>query len=190
MWIVVEPPEEEPVTLERARMQIRVTTNDGSPGTTPHDAILEDQIRTAREYIEQASGRRFMEQTLERSFSSWPCKLDITPVQSITHIKYIDNDGVLQTLATDQYSLEQNEPPVIHRGFDVIYPVIRYVWNAVTVRVVAGYATADAVPQMAKQAILMLMAHWFENREDTSPVEIRSVPRAVSDLIDRIRVYT
>jgi len=44
--------------------------------------------------------------------------------------------------------------------------------QAATVKVnyVAGYGAATAVPQTIKQAMLMLIAHWFENREAVGTV--------------------
>jgi len=44
--------------------------------------------------------------------------------------------------------------------------------NAVTVRFVAGYGDAGDVPQAIKQAILILIAHWYEQRD---PVEAGNI---------------
>ena len=37
--------------------------------------------------------------------------------------------------------------------------------DAVRIAFDAGYGAADAVPQAIKQAILMIVAHWYEHRE-------------------------
>ena len=49
---------------------------------------------------------------------------------------------------------------------------------------VAGYATADDVPDKFKQGITLLAAHWYENREATiSGTIIRDIPYGVRELV-------
>lgn len=53
----------------------------------------------------------------------------------------------------------------------------------------AGYADAAAVPQGIKQAMLLLVGSWYENREATiSGATIAEVPFAVDALIAPYRV--
>ena len=35
----------------------------------------------------------------------------------------------------------------------------------ITIRAVTGYGAASAVPPLVKQAMLMIVAHWYRNRE-------------------------
>ena len=41
---------------------------------------------------------------------------------------------------------------------------------------------------LAKQAILVLIADWFRNREDSTPVQLYSVPNAFKALCDELAV--
>jgi uncharacterized phiE125 gp8 family phage protein len=50
-------------------------------------------------------------------------------------------------------------------GYNVPYPVTRAVVNAVTIRFVAGYGAAAAVPYGIKAAMKLLIANWWQNRE-------------------------
>jgi uncharacterized phiE125 gp8 family phage protein len=51
-------------------------------------------------------------------------------------------------------------------AYDKVWPSARSVRDAVQIRFIAGYGDAASdVPQAIKQAILLLVGHWFENRE-------------------------
>jgi uncharacterized phiE125 gp8 family phage protein len=42
--------------------------------------------------------------------------------------------------------------------------------------------SAASVPQVLKQAILLLAAHWFDNREAVLPEQMQEIPMAVESL--------
>jgi uncharacterized phiE125 gp8 family phage protein len=126
-------------------------------------------------------------------FGPCPIEVPLPPLQSVTHIKYIDNDGVEQTWAAAKYIVDtKSEPGRITPAFDESYPSTRRVMNAVTVRFVAGYGGPAAVPGPIKLAMSALVAHWFENRE---PVGIGvgavavEMPMHVVSLLAPFRVW-
>jgi len=45
------------------------------------------------------------------------------------------------------------------------------------------------MPETIKAAMKLLIGHWYENREDTSPLTIKDVPRAVDSLLWMERVF-
>jgi uncharacterized phiE125 gp8 family phage protein len=56
--------------------------------------------------------------------------------------------------------------------------------NGVEIQVVVGYGAEDAVPQEYKQAILLLLGHWYENREQVTVGEVaREIPMGVEALL-------
>ena len=71
------------------------------------------------------------------------------------------------------------------------WPSIRCKTNAITIELVAGYATVDAVPEDLKQAVLLTVGHWYENREDVVVGdEGAKLPNAVDAILNRYAVGT
>ena len=58
------------------------------------------------------------------------------------------------------------------------------VLNGVVIQVVVGYGDDADVPQEYKQAILLLLGHWYENREQVTVGEVaREIPMGVEALL-------
>ena len=187
---IVTPSSAEPVTLTEAKLHLR---EDG----TEQDTRIESLISAAREYIEGQTGRYLMSQTIRQYFDDFPeigcpIRLDVAPVQSVSSVNYLDEDGTSMVLATSDYRSDvTSDTTRIEEGYDSTWPVTRGVVNCVWVDVVAGYASASAVPRGLRQAILLLVGHWYENIEavviGTTPNE---VPLAVQSLVGRWAIYS
>jgi uncharacterized phiE125 gp8 family phage protein len=115
------------------------------------------------------------------------------PVQSVTSLQYYDTNGVLQTMDPALYLLDtDSEPARITPAWGTFWPPWLLRENSISISFVAGYgdaggtaaASAAAVPQTIKQAILLLVGHWYENREAVviGP-STGSVPLAVDALL-------
>ena len=128
-------------------------------------------------------------------------KLAAPPCVSIQQFQYIDADGNPQTLLEDtDFTLDlTSEPARIFPKVGQYWPASLYVCNSVEIDFTAGYdpnpAAAPvtdtdtdtppeqqpnqiidlAVPQSIRQAIAMLVAHRYDNRNDPAP-----------DAIDRV----
>jgi uncharacterized phiE125 gp8 family phage protein len=177
---VVTPPTALAVPLADAKTYLRV---DG----TNEDSLIAGLIQAATDHVERVT-RRTMIYTTYRlrldSFPDGPIELPRSPAVDITaganyaydmpSIDYIDNTGAADSLTKDvDYELDLSEnPPQLH------LPPLEY-WpltqagkaKAVTVDFVAGYGpTAATVPALLKQAILLLVGHWYENREAVGSV--------------------
>lgn len=184
---VIIPVATEPVTLAEARLQVRLTADDG----TDEDALLTAWITAARELAEQYTGRALAPQTLEGALDSFPsCAegfgLPMPPVTAITSIKYTDTAGVEQTLATDQYTLSTyGDSRSVTPAYGVSWPSTQAIANAVRVRFVAGYAQT---PEAVRAAILLMVAWLYENRGDEmSPDDIQ--PPAAKALLNTVKVW-
>ena len=161
---VVTAPSVEPVTLAEAKAHLRV---DG----TDEDTVISGLIVAAREVCEPKARRAFVTQTLKMSFDEWPeddyFRLLRPPLASVTHVKYYDSAGVLQTMSASDYVVDVAVQP------GRVYLEYGKSWPTATLRpglpieitYVAGYGAAAAVPQRYKQAICLLVGHWYENRE-------------------------
>jgi uncharacterized phiE125 gp8 family phage protein len=159
---VVTPPAAEPITLAEAKLQCRVT------GST-EDALLESLIGAAREAFEAEANVALVTRTLRLTvdgFGSEPLRLPFPPAASISSVKYVDAAGVQQTLDAAEYALDSSrQPAVLRTAYGRSWPAVRGQAGAVQIEYVAGYGNAAAVPQLAKAAIKLLLAHLFNNRE-------------------------
>lgn len=174
-------PASEPVTLAEAKAHLRVDSSD-------EDALIGNLVKAAREYCELFTRRSFITTTWKLTLDKFPDTVELarSPAQSVTSIKYIDDDGVQQTFASASYLVDaESEPGRVTPVYGGSWPSARSQMNAVEVTFKAGYGDAAAsVPQSAKQAILMLVGHWFENRETTiTGTIIAQVPMAVKALL-------
>jgi len=183
---LIIPPTTEPITLQEAKNHLRV---DG----TDDDVLIQSLITTAREYCEAFQNRAYITQTWEMtldSFPQMPLKLPRPPLQSVSSIKYIDQNGVETLFDAANYIVDtDSEPGRITLVPGIFWPsVILKPIGGVKIRFVAGYGDATKVPMMVKQAILLLIGHWYENREATAERLPREIEFAVHALLwpDRV----
>lgn len=162
-------PASEPITLDEAKVQIGIAN-----GITYHDRYIENLITAARQKVEIDTGRAMINQTWDFVFDCFPLGLDAiylpkAPLSSVTHVKYYDTSNVQQTMATTVYkTLTTREPGEIRLKYQQAWPFLYSEAGVIEVRFVAGYGTtATSVPAGLRQAMLMLMGHWFNNREAT-----------------------
>lgn len=161
---VITGPTTEPITLAEAKRQLFLSESD-----TSQDAELVSRIQAAREQWEHDTDSVTCTQTLAiyaERFCEREIHLPSRPIQSITHVKYYDSNNVLQTFASSGYSLNPSERE-IELTWNSQWPVTYVRWDAVTVTYVAGYSNLAAVPAIAKQAMLLLIAYnHYGNRGD------------------------
>ncbi len=191
---VVTQPSVEPVTLEDCYAHLRLTIT-ASPPAHADDDWLTVAIRAAREYCEAATGRAFVEQTLLLTTKEFPLcryiRLERAPVISISSVKYYDADNVEQTVTASDYFLTDDFVPRAAFVDDFSVPSLYYRDDAVRVTFLAGYEasppSAANVPRAIKQAMLLLIGHWYVNREAVGNVG-PSVELAVDSLLSSYRI--
>lgn len=172
---LVTAPTVEPVTLAEARLHLK---SDDS--ATTDDTLITALITAARELAENETRRALITQTWKLTLDEFPAEgLIYVPrpnLISVTSITYIDDDGVSQTLASDQYTVVTDTlPGEIHVAYDVDWPTTRAVPAAVTVNFTCGYgATAAAVPGPIKAAMLLDIGDMYVNRESAIVGTIRA----------------
>jgi uncharacterized phiE125 gp8 family phage protein len=197
MWTRLErisAPAVDPVTLSEVKAQCRIKTADD-------DAFLGRCVRAARDMIDgpDGIGLAMVAQRWRLSLDCFPSEIFIPmgPVQSIDMIAYVDGDGADQTLAAEGYQWRKErfaarvKPP-----FGGSWPGARQQFDAVQVEFTAGFpGTEDSPPNLAnipetlRHAMLLLIGHWYENRETISIGNIASeIGLTFSDLISKFRV--
>jgi len=174
---VVTPPAIEPVTLADVRDHLRIDHTDS-------DNVLDWLIQAAREAVEASTGRALIQRTLDVTFDSFADLMELprAPLQSVTHVKYLDDDGNEQTLSSSVYRVETNGdwPGIIELGYDQSWPSVYSVKNPVTVRIVAGFgSTRDAVPMPLRQAIYLHVQQQY----DQDAKEFSTLQRSIDALI-------
>lgn len=185
---LITAPATEPVSLTEAKAHLRVTSTD-------EDTVITALIVSAREAVEHELARALISQTLEKTLDMFPDAIELPhpPVQSITSVKYLDTDGVEQTLSSTSYTLDNasdSRPAWLTPAYGYDWPHTYAEVNAVRVRYLAGWANAAAVPQAIKQWMLLNIGHWYENRESVNIGNINSKLPFVDHLLDRYRIWS
>jgi uncharacterized phiE125 gp8 family phage protein len=144
-------------------------------------------------------GRALLTQQWQATFDDgFPPVIEIAlpPIQSVDSITYVDADGNTQTLATDAYRLTGVGAWLteIAPAFGTSWPATRCEREAVKVTFTAGYGDdIDSLPASILQAIRLIAAHLFENREAVALFErsgaFLELPMGARDLLRPIKVY-
>lgn len=172
----------QPVTLAEVREHCRIDGHDS-------DGYLSDLIVKATRQFQRIFGRQFVTATWKLYLDRFPAEilLEKLPVATVTSVVYIDNDGTSQTLAASGYQVQKESPDAparIKPAYGLTWPSTRGdIYNAVTVTFTAGYGAASAVPKTVKHAIMMVIAHWYEQREPVTENVINEIPFAVDWLM-------
>lgn len=116
------------------------------------------------------------------------------PVVSIDSIKYIDQNGALQTLDPTQYVVDTaSQPARITPAVNVSWPATQNVVNAVQVQFTCGYgADGSFVPAKAKSWMRIMTSTLYENREMVAILnrgQIHEMPY-IDAYLDNLRVQT
>jgi len=186
----IAAPAVEPVSLAEAKLHLRVDIADD-------DAYIEALIAAAREYFEGATGRALITQEWRLSLPGFPCGSEIelprAPLQTVDHFAYTDSDGTVTHVDATTYAADtDSEPGRIVLKYGEYWPANTLATlNPVQVEYTAGYGDAATdVPAHMRQAIKLLVAHWYENREPVTAGEVaRAVPFALQSLIYLYRIY-
>lgn len=207
---LITPPTDEPFTIAEAKAHLR------APAGTDEDDLIGALIAAARTRVEEDIQRALITQTWEltrdwfdapsviaSSTTTQPAAtaiaLPYSPVNALKFISYVDSNGATQYLhdelgsptltgnvVLDTHSIPARVAPIAGGS----WPATATRINAVTIRYEAGYgANGDAVPAPIRQAILMLLGHWYENREAINIGNISSeLPLAAQWMLEPYRL--
>lgn len=181
--VLTSPPAVEPVSLSEAKAHLRV---DG----TDEDALITALILAARRHVETWLARALITQSWRLVLDAWPdlstVDLPLSPLQSVEAVETYDADDVATPLAASAYFVDTlSDPPRLVRISADAWPTPGRPANGVEIRFTAGYgAAASNVPQPLRQALHLLIAHWFERREPVPADGMgTSVPFSVASLL-------
>lgn len=183
---VAPGPESSVLDLDDVKLHLRVSGTD-------EDTLIQSLIDAATQYAQdyqwsQLCTASFVQRQDFFPPSISPIRLQRNPLNLTTNavvIQYIDTGGTTQTLdptlyVTDQYIV----PALVVPAYTKFWPTTRWHINDVTINYDAGYGLPKDVPAATKQAILLLIAQWYRNREatGTATAEIAFSVKALLDL--------
>ena len=197
---VIQGPTVEPVTLAEAKVHVRVDHD-------AEDDLILGLIAAARQYAERRIDRHLIDTRLEMKLDNFPAEAEIrlprppfspTAGRQAVEMEWIDTQLQVHpmtevapnlTPSGDRFLIDRRATPaIITPNIYGYWPVVGPIRSAVTIRWWAGYGDSPAaVPRGIRAAILMLVGHWFLNREAASPTTLSEPPMGVSELLSMHR---
>src|SRR6056300_713975 len=150
------------VTLDEAKAHLRVS------GSAQNDLITR-LIESATEQLERDIERCLVQATWQQSQYGFPEEgkailLNMGSATAISSITYLDEDGAEQTLPADQYSLDSGRNAVTCLNDDDGWPETLLTpseRDTVFVNFTCGVTSADCLPRLYKQAILVEVGRYY-----------------------------
>jgi uncharacterized phiE125 gp8 family phage protein len=151
--MLIEGPAAEPVLVAEAKAHLRV---DGDA----EDDLIGALIAAARVAVETEIRRVLIAQSWRAFVETWPADgviLPVAPAMAVDEVRAIDAAGVTIVLEAEEYEFDPADGSVV---IDPVAAAVRY-----EIDFTAGYGTSGIdVPQPLRQAVRLLVTHWYENR--------------------------
>ena len=183
------------VTTAEAKSHLRIPS-----GVTDDDTYIDNLIYAAQECIEEYCNIILFETTIIQYADKWEDTYNLykSPVENsgqagITSIQYIaDGDTSHTTWDSSKYVKDIYTCPIrIGLADDEDYPDLADVINAIKITYTIGYGSSGSVPNALKQACLILVGQWYENRQEA--IVGRSVgiiPLTARYILDKYKIRT
>lgn len=173
----------EPLTLSEVKMYLHLNPDNDE------DMFLQTLICAAREFCENRTGRTLTIQNREY----YPPYFDLImylpnpPVISVESIEYTDIAGNTLTMPTSNYIVDNIDGEVALFDIPNFTP---QVLNPIKISYTAGYTT---LPQMIKEAMYLLIGHWYTNRSavvtNGTNAASKEIELAVSVLLNQYKAW-
>lgn len=181
------------ITLAALRLQCSVVPYDeDSDGnyTHPDDDLLVALLAAAVDRAERFTGRSIRLKSYEGALDAFPddggeIEIAHPPLVEIHSVLYGNDSEMLDfaDYALDDYS----QPARIKPLGGLAWPTFSYPLAGVKIAFEAGYAAAD-LPAAIRQALLLMVADWYEHREDSSDKQNWPLNNGVMALLRPYRV--
>lgn len=187
MLKLVTPPATPVVSLADAKRHLRVLHDDD-------DGYIEALVETAIGLIDGADGwlgRALGEQTWEYSLDRFPCPdansragrllIPLAPLVAVDAVEYTGSDGADATITGFRlFGVGSTQPGYILPATGNSWPSTVCEPEVVRITFKAGY---ESLPAGIKHAILLMVGHWYENREAVTEAKLSDLPMAVEALL-------
>ena len=175
-------PAVEPVTVDEAKMHLRIDQDE-------EDTLLASLIAASRLQIEAVLDVALITQSWSLELDTWPdsreLHVPLWPVQSVEAVQIMDQDGEVVDLCTSALVLDGASKPPRLVSTAGNWPEPGVPALGIEIGFTAGFGnSASDVPAPIKQALLMLVAHWYEHREPSETGKtVTPIPDAISALL-------
>jgi len=189
MGIKVISPPSALLSLAELRLHLKLDTVGG---VHPDDTLIAKHLTAAHEYCEHYTGRSFGNQTLELALDEFPSgaiQLPSGPVVSITSVTYVSTTTLVDTvLVNTAYVLDDYSVPAwLTPAYNTVWPDTLGTPNSVRIRYAAGAAT---LPSAVYAALLLIVGHLYEHREESTAAALSKIPMGVEALLDTQRTWS
>ena len=171
--ITLEQPTIEPVTYQEAKDQLRIDIDR-------EKELIVSYIQSAREYCENYQNRTYLTKKLKliKNNIHLPLEIPLPPLQEVEKIEFQKKDGSFVEWSTDNYVVDTSgEFGWIRTAETYTLPDINFADNnRFQITFYAGHENRDDVSPRIKNAIKLMVTHWFENR---TPVVIGTISTEV-----------
>lgn len=187
----ISPPSVEPISLEKARLHLRLDTS-GSPPSHPDDSLVTALISAVRENAENYTGLKIAYATYEMradNFEDLEINLETWPIVSITSVSYVDSSDESQTLSGSDYTLDTFTRPGRLKPTGDFFPEAK----EVTIRFMAGFTDGQSpnpypIPKTIESAMLLMLGNLYDNRESVSNNQSYERPMSATYLLNPYRI--
>lgn len=212
---VIEESAEPVIPLDFCRQHLEIMPIDGDSDaeTHPDDPLILDALAAAVDFAEDYTGLSIVERVLEMGLDSFPSgtrnngvAMKRPPVVEILSFTGADgSDGEMDP--GDNYVLDEySNPPTLYPVNG--WPSVTRTPNLIKIRYRAGYRRdlpefdsdnppelsdepeAPPLPRSIKRALLLLMGHFYSNREDSVEKALATIPLGAKALLDTKRIET
>jgi uncharacterized phiE125 gp8 family phage protein len=180
-------PTSEPVTTAEAKTHLRVDHSDD-------DTYIASLISAARTIAENYTNRSFFTQTWVKTMSYFPypevLELQRGYVQSVSSLKYYDESNSQQTWNSANYTVNTSGD-IAYLEADTDFPSDLYDrTDAVEVTYLTGWDDVADIPAAIKHAVLMIVGHLYENRQDVVVgSQVNQMPKSSEYLLDPYKIH-
>ena len=169
------------VALTVAKSHIRVEHTDD-------DALITSLITAAQEMVQKYTGT-FLQRTGLTFYSDYFIDfmdLHAGPLLTITSVQYKDTRDATITVSSSDYQLDGKGYPARLR-LTTIPTDVKDELNAINIQTLSGYDTNDR-PQALVSAMLLIIGHLYENRQDVTRFKQYEIPLASKYLMEPFRL--
>lgn len=184
--LLLTAPAVEPLSLAEAKAFLRVEHDDD-------DDVISALIAASRIHIEAQTRRALVTQNWRIVLDQWPAdgRLPVrpAPLQSVTAARVYNVDGAAQTIDLQGFVLDAGQSALAFAPWALMQP--GRLAAGIELDVVCGYGDAATdVPEPLRQAIRLLVAHWYENRGLATLDAVTVLPTTVATLIAPYRLLS
>lgn len=156
-----------PVTLDEVKAHLKVEHDS-------EDSLIQSYMLRALRWAEERTRRAIAAESYKIIADDFPIgcwDLPLGKIRSVDSVEYVDVDGNTQTWSSANYEVDllSDFKARLRPLRDISWPDTGSYLNAATVTVTAGWLPAD-VPYTIRQALLLKVGDFFENRAPGDPL--------------------